>query len=80
MKKNFSITGGKKMTNFVPLKKQSKRAQKEYYAAQRGSWNGLDPVSRCVPGKKEYNRKKQKQADRRSFRERESACFLSVCR
>lgn len=25
----------------TPLKKQSKNAQRKYYAAKRGSWNGL---------------------------------------
>ena len=26
------------MTNTVPLKKQNKRAQKEYHSKKRGSW------------------------------------------
>ena len=49
----------------VPLKKQSKRSQREYHAAQRGSWNGLCPVTRVVPNKKTYNRNKAKQTTRR---------------
>ncbi len=49
----------------VPLKKQSKRSQREYHAAQRGSWNGLCPVTRVVPSKKAYDRNKAKQTARR---------------
>jgi len=48
------------MTQMVPLKKQSKRAQKEYHARQRGSWNGLNPVTRVVPNGKAYDRNKAK--------------------
>ena len=29
----------------IPLEKQSKRAQKEHHDKQRGSWNGVVPVS-----------------------------------
>lgn len=46
--------------NFVPLEKRSKKAQKAYHAQQRGSWNGVNPVTRAVPSGKEYNRKKEK--------------------
>lgn len=48
----------------VPLKKQSKKAQRAHYAKQRGSWYGLSPVTRVVPNRKAYDRKRQKQADR----------------
>lgn len=54
------------MKQMVPLKKQSKRAQKEYHARQRGSWNGLNPVTRVVPNGKAYDRNKEKQ---RGYRE-----------
>ena len=37
------------MTNTVPLKKQNKRAQKEYHSKKRGSWYGISPVTRSVP-------------------------------
>ena len=63
------------MTDFIPLKKQSKRARKEFYEARRGSWEGMNPVTRTVPSKKVYDRKKQKQADHRSYSDRPSACF-----
>ena len=32
--------------NSTPMAKRSKRAQREHYAAKRGSWNGLSPVNR----------------------------------
>lgn len=48
------------MKQMVPLEKQSKKQQKAFYAAQRGSWNGVVPVSRTVPSKKHYNRKRAK--------------------
>jgi len=51
------------MSKLTPLKKQSKRAQKEYHAKQRGSWNGLNPVTRIVPNKKVYDRNRAKQED-----------------
>ena len=40
------------MRKVVDLCKQSKKAQKAFYAAQRGSWNGVNPVSRVVPNGK----------------------------
>lgn len=52
------------MTQPVPLHKQSKKAQRAYHAKQRGSWNGVNPVTRTIPNKKAYNRNRQKQTDR----------------
>lgn len=60
------------MKNFIPIEKQSKKARKKHYAKQRGSWNGVNPVTRSVPSGKAYNRNKIK--CERSFRE-ESARF-----
>lgn len=45
------------MKKYVPIEKRSKKEQKAYYAKQRGSWNGVNPVTRIVPSKKIYNRK-----------------------
>ena len=45
---------------FVPLEKRSKTEQKAYHAQQRGSWNGVNPVTRVVPNKKGYDRKRAK--------------------
>jgi hypothetical protein len=48
------------MIRMTPLQKQSKREQKEYHAKQRGSWNGLCPVTRTVPNGKGYDRNRDK--------------------
>lgn len=48
------------MEKFVPLEKRSKKERKAYYAKQRGSWNGVNPVTRVVPSKKIYDRKQAK--------------------
>ena len=42
----------------IPLKKQSKKAQREYYTGRRGSWNGLSPVTRMPANPKAYQRAK----------------------
>ena len=49
----------------IPLNKQSKKAQRAWHAARRGSWNGVNPVTRIVPDKTAYDRSRQKQQDRR---------------
>lgn len=46
------------MKKLIPLKKQSKSAQKEHAASQRGSWEGVKPVTRVVESKKRYSRKR----------------------
>lgn len=48
------------MKQFVPLEKQSKKAQREHHAKQRGSWNGVSPVTRAIPSGKAYSRSKSK--------------------
>lgn len=49
---------------FVPLNKQSKKARKGHYSAQRSTWGILNPATRTMPNGKAYNRKKQKAHDR----------------
>ena len=44
----------------IPLTKQSKKQQRAYFAAKRGSWNGVNPVPRTVPSKKLYDRNRMK--------------------
>ena len=51
------------MINTVPLKKQSKRAQKEFHSTRRGSWYGISPVTRSVPNGRAYDRKRIKRED-----------------
>lgn len=53
------------MTRMVPLDKRSKKQQREYHARQRGSWYGLNPVTRTVANRKGYDRNRIKQRDRR---------------
>ena len=55
---------GASQMKYIPLEKQSKRAQKEHHDKQRGSWNGVVPVTRVIPNKRAYDRSGTKQADR----------------
>lgn len=55
----------------IPLSKQSKKKLKQYHAQQRGSWNGVSPVSRTEPDRKKYDRNREKQAARRAERHSE---------
>lgn len=53
----------------TPISKQSKKARKRYDASRRGGWNGISPVTRIVPNKKAYDRKRLKQEERRMMAE-----------
>ena len=44
-------------TAFTPYEKLSKKAKREIDAKKRGSWNGVDPVTKIVESKKVYRRK-----------------------
>lgn len=44
------------MTKMVPLAKQSKASQREYYRTRRGSWNGVSPVTRIAKNKRQFDR------------------------
>lgn len=46
------------MEKFVPYEKLSKKKQRELDALRRGSWGGLNPVTRKPENPKAYNRKK----------------------
>ena len=61
------------MKRWIPLDKQSKKAQKEYHNKQRGSWNGVCPVTRAAPNRKAYDRSRIKQEDRQ-FRGADERC------
>ena len=52
----------------IPLSKQSKKKQKQYQAQQRGTWNGVSPVTRTEPDRKKYDRNREKRAARRAER------------
>jgi len=51
------------MKKMIPLKKQSKRAQREYHLSRRGSWGEVNPITRTVESKKVYSRKKLKRPE-----------------
>ena len=36
----------------TPLKKQSKKNQRKFHAAKRGTWNGVSPVTRIVQSRR----------------------------
>ena len=55
------------MTQLVPLDKRSKKARREYHAKRRGSWHGVNPITRTVQSRKTYDRERVKQADRRDL-------------
>ena len=50
----------------TPLKKQSKKNQRKFHAAKRGSWNGVSPITRVVQSKRIYDRNRTKQESRQS--------------
>lgn len=43
---------------FIPFDKLSKGKQRELYKARRGSWLGMNPVTRKPENPKAYKRKK----------------------
>ena len=49
------------MEKFIPYEKMSKKQRKAVDARRRGSWNGLNPVTRKPANPKAYNRKKAQQ-------------------
>ncbi|MCR5135793.1 MAG: hypothetical protein K6C12_01660 [Oscillospiraceae bacterium] len=49
-----------KVKKTIPLEKQSKKNRRSYHAAQRGTWNGLNPVTRMPANPRAYNRMKAK--------------------
>lgn len=59
--KNMKNTKTNKILKVIPLKKQSKKSRRKYYAKQRGTWNGVDPTTKIVKSKKEYDRNRIKQ-------------------
>lgn len=49
------------MEKFIPYEKMSKKQRRAVDAKRRGSWNGLNPVTRKPANPKAYNRKKAQQ-------------------
>ena len=46
------------MEKFIPYEKLSKKEKRKLDAAKRGSWGGLDPVTRKPPNPRAYKRNK----------------------
>lgn len=51
------------MQKFIPKVKLSKKAQRELNKESRGTWNGVNPITRKTESKMIYNRKKVQQGD-----------------
>ena len=51
---------------YIPLAKQSKREKRKFYAARRGDWQGLSPVTRVAPDRKSYDRNRRKDQERKA--------------
>lgn len=45
---------------YIPISKRSKKEQRALHAAKRGSWNGLNPVTRKPPNSRAYDRRKER--------------------
>ena len=54
------------MSRMVPAEKMSKRQKRLLSALRRGSWNGVNPVTRVVPDRKRYSRLRTRQELRRN--------------
>lgn len=46
------------MEKFISKEKLSKKARRALDTARRGSWYGVNPITRKAPNLKAYNRKK----------------------
>ena len=46
------------MKPYVPREKRSKKARRQLDLAGRTGWGAISPVTRVVPNKKAYNRKR----------------------
>ena len=55
------------MNKTIPLEKRSMRDRRAYYSDKRNDWNGVVPVTRVIPGKKGYDRNRQRNVDRRTL-------------
>jgi len=60
------------MKKFVPLSKQSKIKQKQYHMSKRGSWGGLNPVTRKPANPKAYT-KSMRRDDNLALRDMEDS-------
>ena len=52
------MKGVSDMEKYIPFEKLSKKKQREQNSAGRGSWYGINPVTRRPESAKAYNRQK----------------------
>ena len=65
------------MEKFIPYEKLSKKAKRALDARKRGSWGGLNPVTRRPANPKAYDRNKAK---RRKYDDSDSSpCVIMLC-
>ena len=51
------------MEKFIPYEKLSKKKKRELDLKKRGTWGGLNPVTRMPPNPRAYNRRKAQKWD-----------------
>ena len=64
------------MEKFIPYEKLSKKKQRELALKRRGSWSGLNPVTRKPPNPKAYDRRKAQNWKKESG---SAPCVFSFC-
>ena len=67
------------MEKFIPYEKLSKKKQRELNAQKRGTWYGIDPVTRKSKNEKAYDRRKARKWSDDSFHDR-AFCYTLVQR
>lgn len=55
------------MDKFVPFEKLSKKRQREMNQKRRGTWVGINPVTRKPKNPKAYDRKKARKSHKEDF-------------
>lgn len=76
---NESISNENGLTKFVPYDKMSKKQKEEEDRKARGSWNGINPVSRTAPDKTKYNRNRNKKVNfDESLNQQEKSIYINA--
>ncbi len=55
------------MEKYIPYEKLSKKKQRELDAKRRGSWCGINPVTRKPKNPKAYDRQKARRSSRQDY-------------
>ena len=67
------------MEKYIPYEKLSKKKQREHNALKRGSWGGINPVTRKPKHSKAYDRNKASQW-KRELHDLPCLCFMRELR